>query len=232
MLLSILIPTLTSRAQSLAFILGKLERQIHDYGLTNEVEILVLEDQGETPTGTKRNRLMERARGRFVVSVDDDDDIHARYVPLIVETLRSNPYVDCIGIKGEIIFREGTRRTFAYSTHFRKYRTRAGAYERPPHHLNPVRREIALRFPFEPVRTSEDSDWALRLSRAGALQREVFLDEVLYYYRSRRSWRYQQLLDWTEFIRHPLGIQWVNRLRIQRLWRTVRSARREMWRQQ
>jgi hypothetical protein len=47
-----------------------------------------------------------------------------------------------------------------------------------------------------------------------ALQREEFIDAVLYYYHSRRWWGYQWLLDGTEGPRHKLGIRMVNRLRI------------------
>ncbi|WP_412070326.1 hypothetical protein [Rubrivirga sp. IMCC43871] len=224
MLLSILIPTLEERAESFAFIHAKLTRQIREGGLEDEVEVLSLVDGGELPTGVKRNLLMEKARGRFVASVDDDDDVHGHYVALIVEAIRATPDVDCVGIQGRVTFREHTSRRFVYSIRYGEYRTRGGVYERPPHHLNPIRADIARQYPFEPVRTSEDSDWALRLSRDGALQTEVFIDDVLYHYRCRRAWAYQRLLDQTEFIRHPLGLQWVNRFRLRRWWQSLRAA--------
>lgn len=224
MLLSILIPTLEQRAESFQFIRNKLQQQISGNRLEHEVEILDLVDRGELPTGTKRNLLLERARGEFVVSVDDDDDVHERYVPLIVETLRASPHVDCIGIVGEIRFQGGYPRRFIYSTRYPEYRTQAGVYQRPPHHLNPIRREIASRYQFEPITISEDADWALRLSRDGALRQEAFLDEVIYFYRCRRAWAYQWMVDRTEFIRHPLGLQRVNWLRVRRWWNGPGSA--------
>lgn len=223
LLLSILIPTLEGRADSFARIRGKLERQIHEAGLQGQVEILSLCDRGEVPTGIKRNRLMDLARGEFLVSVDDDDDVHDQYVALITNLLLANPEVDCIGIKGEVRFAGAPPRIFVYSIRFSEYRTRNGVYERPPHHLNPVRAEIARRFRFEPVWTSEDHDWSLRLIKSGALRKEVLLDEVIYHYRCRRSGWLQSALDHTEFVRHPLGLQWVNRLRLARWWRAVRK---------
>lgn len=223
-LLSVQVPTLAQRADNLSFLLGKLERQVRAAGLQDQVEILVLCDDGETPTGTKRNRLMDRAQGEYLVSIDDDDDVHERYLSLIVDLLRQNPGVDCIGIKGEVSFAGAASRTFIYSTRYKQYRTRNGIYQRPPHHLNPIRRQIARRYAFEPVWTSEDSDCALRMARDGALRTEVFLDEVIYYYRSQRKAWVQSALDHTEFIRHPLGLQWVNRLRVRRWWRSLLSA--------
>ena len=215
-LLSVLIPTLLSRADSLKALTGKLRQQITDNGLDREVEILELADSGELPTGTKRNMLMARASGAFLVCVDDDDDVHERYIPLIVEVLRTHPDIDCIGIKGRITFAGRSPRIFIYSNRYREYSSRRGVYERPPHHLNPIRASIARRFPFEPVRKCEDSDWAMRLSKAGALRNEVFLDEILYHYRCRRECWYQNLLDRTEFFRHPLGLYWFNRFRLKR----------------
>jgi hypothetical protein len=88
-----------------------------------------------------------------------------------------------------------------------------------------VRAEIARRYPFEEVRSAEDSDWALRIARDGVLVRERMIAPTLYYYRSRRRWAYQSLLDRTEWIRHPLGVQLVNRHRVRRWLRSRRGGR-------
>lgn len=219
MLLSILIPTLHVRAELFARLHHKLRDQIRAHALEDQAEIVSLVDGGEQSTGAKRNVLIERARGEFVVSVDDDDDVSPDYVLLIMDALTAHPNVDCIGIKGLRFFRGEHPRMFIYSTRFGEYRTEGGVYLRPPHHLNPIRREIALRYKFEDVSYSEDADWAMRMCRNYALRRESFLDEIIYYYFSRRSWTYQLLVDQTERIRHPLGLQLVNRLRFKRLMR-------------
>jgi hypothetical protein len=100
-----------------------------------------------------------------------------------------------------------------YSVANREYRTTNAVYLRPPHHVNPIRRAIALRYPFLDVKRSEDAEWALRIARDGALQREYFIDHLLYRYHSRRWWLAQWMIDSTERIRHPLGLQLVNRLK-------------------
>jgi hypothetical protein len=180
------------------------------------VEILVFEDGGQHSIGRKRNALLQRAAGRFVVFVDDDDDVSDDYVRLITGALWERPDVDCIGIKGQVTFRGRHPRTLIYSLQYDHYGTRGGEYVRPPQHITPIRRDIAIRYPFADTSHSEDYDWALQMRSDCALRQEYFIDEILYYYFSRRSWAYQQLLDCTERVRHRLGLRLVNRVRIKR----------------
>src|SRR5215467_9960671 len=102
MLLSILIPTLESRRASFLRLYQRLDRQIVHNNLRSVVEILVFEDGGQHSIGKKRNALLQRAAGRFVVFVDDDDDVSDDYVRLIAGALSKRPDVDCIGIKGQV----------------------------------------------------------------------------------------------------------------------------------
>jgi glycosyltransferase involved in cell wall biosynthesis len=215
-LLSVLIPTLRSRQQSFAALTAKLQGQIAASDLHDQVEIVHFRDDREHSVGAKRNWLLDNARGEFVVFVDDDDDVSDQYVPLICRTLREHPEIDCVGITGTILFRGSHARTFVHSLRYKGYRHVKGTYLRPPLHLNPMRRDIAKRYRFPDINYSEDIDWGMRICRDGVLAREYFLSEVLYYYRSRRPWWYQWLLDRTETIRHALGMQLANRVRIQR----------------
>ena len=214
--LSILIPTLESRRELFAGMMAALESQVARDGLADRVEILCQLDDGTMPIGTKRNRLMERARGRFLAFVDDDDELDGEYLRLVLDALGRDPEADMVGLRGRISFRGSHPRLFEMSIRHREYAARPDRYERPPHHLNPTRTEIARRYAFADVRKAEDSDRALRMAEDGALQREVGIDRVLYHYRSRRWWYYQWLLDSTEWWRHPLGLIFVNRLRARR----------------
>lgn len=213
LLLSILVPTLTRRAPLFERVAGALRRQIAGNGLTGQVELLALCDDGETPTGTKRNRLLAQARGAFVVFVDDDDEVSPRYVPLICAAIARRPDIDCIGIRGVIRFQGKHPREFVHSLRYRDYSSAGGIYTRPPYHLNPMRREIAAACRFRDVSYSEDIDWALQIRERGLLCEEEFIDEVLYYYHSRRWWPYQWMLDQTEGVRHRLGLRMTNRFR-------------------
>ncbi len=225
MLLSILIPTLESRRALFERVHGQLIAQVAAAGLAEDVEVLHLRDNGERSTGWKRNRLIEQAQGEFVAFVDDDDSVSDDYLTRICAAIRSHPEIDCIGIRGTIRFRGTHPREFVHSTRYSDYRTAGGRYLRPPYHLNPIRRSIAARYRFEDAFYSEDIDWARSMSSDKALEKEYFIDSILYFYASRRFWFYQWALDRTETLRHGLGLRLDNRLRIQRFLKTVFARR-------
>lgn len=221
MLLSLLIPTLQSRHLQFFRLVTTLEDQIRVTRWASQVEVLHFLDDGENSIGRKRNELVARASGLFVAFIDDDDEVSSDYVSRICGVIERDPGVDCIGIKGVITFRGGHPHEFIHSVRYKEYYSCRHVYYRPPYHLNPVRRAIAARYQFADVSYSEDIDWALRLRRDHALQREEFIDSVLYYYRSRRAWSYQWLLDLTEPLRHKFGIRLANRLLFLRTLRSV-----------
>ena len=66
----------------------------------------------------------------------------------------------------------------------------------------------------------------MRIRDDGALKNEILIDAALYYYRSRRWWPYQFVLDKTESLRHALGLRMVNRLRITHFSRGSNSNNR------
>ena len=214
MQLSLLIPTLDCRSDQLSRLAERLEFQVRNAGRGSDVEILCYQDAGEHSIGYKRNILLGRAKGEFVAFIDDDDEASESYIDLVCGALGRRPDVDCLGIRGVITFRGSHPREFVHSVRYSDMFSRNHTYYRPPTHLNPIRRAIALRYRFPDVSYSEDLDWALRMRDDGALQREEFIDSVLYYYHSRRWWGYQWLLDGTEGLRHKLGLRMVNRLRM------------------
>lgn len=211
MLLSLLIPTIESRQHLFRRLRESLNTQIKASRWASDVEVLHALDDGTQPIGQKRNQLIERASGRFVAFIDDDDEVSSDYITRICEALEENPDVDCIGIRGVITFRGSHPHVFIHSVRFNDYFSRHHTYYRPPYHLNPMRREVAAQYPFKHISYSEDIDWALRIRRDGVLKTEVFIDSVLYHYRSRRCWTYQWLLDQTETFRHRFGIRLSNR---------------------
>lgn len=218
MLLSILIPTLEARRALFRRVRDQLAGQAAAAGLKADIEILDCRDNGERSTGWKRNRLLEQAQGEFVAFVDDDDAVSDDYLPRICQAIRTHPGIDCIGIRGIVRFRGGHPREFVHSIRYADYRSRNGVYQRPPYHLNPIRRSIAARYRFADAYYSEDVDWARAMANDHVLRTEHFIDSVLYYYDSRRPWSYQWALDHTETLRHSLGLRLDNRLRLQRLF--------------
>jgi len=216
-ILSVLVPTLESRRESFEHIWERLASQVRAAGAEHTIELLYDRDNRQRSLGTKRNDMVRHASGRFVAFVDDDDAIADDYIARIYEVLQRRPDIDCVGIRGVITFQGSHPREFSHSIRHQDYFSRGHNYFRPPYHLNPILRSIVLRYPYRPISYSEDIEWAMRVQRAGALRREEFIDTPLYYYRSRRRWSYQLLLDWSEPLRHALGLRMVNRLSLPRI---------------
>jgi len=220
-LLSILIPTMESRLPLYTRLREELTRQSAATGAWAPVEILALSDDGTEALGAKRNQLMDMARGRFMVFVDDDDRVSPDYVRTILAAIRENPEADCISHAGEITFRGRHARKLVHSVKYTDWYECSGEYVRPPCHITPIRSAIARRYRFADVDYSEDMDWALRISRDKALRQEVLIDNVLYHYDSRRYYAWQLLLDKTQSARHALGLRLVNRLALSRRLRAL-----------
>lgn len=180
MLWSILICTLESRKQSFSSLYSNLTALIKLHELQSEVEVLYLSDKGEASVGQKRNELVSLSKGEYVCFIDDDDKVSDNYIPLIYKSLVSYP--DCVGLTGVITFNGKNPKRFIHSIKYNSYFEKGGVYYRPPNHLNPIRKEIAQHFLFPSKYFGEDTDWALRICKAGVLKKECFISDPLYYY--------------------------------------------------
>lgn len=183
--LSILICTLTSRAELLGSLLGKLRRQIDALPTKDvEVEVIVFEDQKEHPVGQKRNRLLEEARGDYVCFVDDDDDVSDDYVWQLATVIHKNPGVDCVGFRGLMSVAGQGSHQVHYSLQNDGQIESGGTYYRLPGHLTPIKKtllgEHGIRFPEQNF--GEDADFSAQLARRKCLKSEAFVDKVLYHY--------------------------------------------------
>lgn len=108
--LSILTPSIPSRADRLAKLSAAIEAQIGDL----PVEHLVLIDNKRRTIGEKRDNLLRLANGYYIAFVDDDDAILPGYVEELlmathynadVITFEQDAYFD--GVKFRVDFRHG-----------------------------------------------------------------------------------------------------------------------------
>lgn len=188
-LLSILIPTLPERSEMLERLLRQINSQLENLGAREKVQVVILSDNRELTIGAKRNELMRQAKGRYVAFIDDDDEIGSEYFAQVLEGIeRYAP--DVFGITGVMRWqRSRTLRTnhrfthsIEYSRWFDRGQGKLKEYFRPPNHLNPMRREIAIQFPFKEVSFAEDKDWSERIANSGLLVKECRINPPIYYY--------------------------------------------------
>jgi len=179
-LLSICICSLHVRAEMRKGLFASLNKQIMARPDYKQIEICVDSDNGETTIGAKRNRLLDRALGKFVCFVDDDDQLATDYVNRIMDTIIANPDIDCVGMKGIIVTNGSNPKPFIHSVKYKKWSEDKEAYYRCPNHLNPIRTEIARKVRFNEVNHGEDADFSTRVKPL--LKKEVFIDSAIYYY--------------------------------------------------
>lgn len=183
--LSILIPTVVGREEKLNQLMKVLDPQfdrlvqlsIHS-GIM-PVEILIDKDNKEVSIGAKRQRLLEKALGEYVVFVDDDDLVSDDYIDQILNNLGEDAIgflIDCFE-QSRYTGRAKASRSYAnWGENQDGYK-----YVRTIYHKTPVKRELALRAGFKDMRFGEDYDYCMRLKPF--IKSENFIDKVLYYYR-------------------------------------------------
>ena len=155
---------------------------------TNDTEILVYPDNGEITIGTKRNRMLHMASGKFCAFIDDDDLVSDTYMKDILNVIKSYDDLECIGFWGEVWFNGVFGGKMVHSIMCDNWTEDGTYYYRPPNHLNPVRTSIARKFKFRDIRTSEDHFWSTDMNKSKVLKKEVFLGhKPTYIYKCREN---------------------------------------------
>ena len=186
MILSILIASMYKRAGMLASLLRGLENQIEENGAKDQVEILVNVDAGQKPTGKKRNELIEQAKGKYIIQVDDDDWVPEYYVQELLKAAESD--ADCAAISG-IITTDGTNEKRWYISKDLNYCSLIDTdgrecYHRYTNHITMCKREIAIQIKFPDETFGEDYEWATKLHKSGLLKTEYKIERFpMYIYR-------------------------------------------------
>lgn len=179
---SVLIPTLATRTGVLAELLKVLLPQCEAHG---GVEVVGLFNH--SPVGVARQALLDAARGEYVSFVDDDNLVEDNYVAAITTAMGTRPdyvafehayYVDGIRQPCRIVTGIG------YDGWHSGY-DNAGwqLLVRDITHINPARRDLALRSRFPPMGTGED--YAYIAGLRPLLRSQVTIGRVLYHYLHR-----------------------------------------------
>lgn len=148
------------------------------------IEIFICADDRKISTGEKRNFLYYNSIGKYVCSVDDDDEISQYYVREILKAVESDP--DAVALNGtysEDGKPAGTWAISKYYPYIKTFKGRTPHYLRYHNHLSPIRRSIAIQFPFPDQRLKEDYVFATNLHNAKAIKTEVKIEMSLYHYK-------------------------------------------------
>jgi len=180
MMLSILICTIPERREMFEALYGKILLQIAMNSAISEVE-LIWDDNANITTGRKRNYLLDRAKGMFVVFIDDDDEIADDYLETILSAIKENPNVDCIGFEGYITFDGSKRKEWSISIKHGHWHETDTHYLRTPNHISPVRRGIATHCRFPEISYGEDMEFSKRI--LPFCKEETYVNKCLYHYK-------------------------------------------------
>jgi len=179
-LISILICSLHSRHEQLTLLLKELLYQRMD---NSEVEILTNVDNKEKSTGKKRQELLEEAKGRYVIFVDDDDWPEPCYISELLKAAESG--ADCFAMNGWITT-NGTnkvewRLSKDYENRTIKENGHRHVYLRKTNHITGVKRELALLAGFPDKSNAEDKAYSDKVAPLCATEYKI--KPMMYHYR-------------------------------------------------
>jgi glycosyltransferase involved in cell wall biosynthesis len=145
---------------------------------TDEVEILTLIDDKKRMLGTKRNNLLDIARGEYVAFVDDDDRVSKDYIKQLLKGIESNS--DIINFIVSVSLNGGVSKPCYYNKDYLSDYNEPNSYHRLPNHIMCVKRELALKVKYKDILKGEDSDYSKRLQPF--LKTQTNIDSILYFY--------------------------------------------------
>lgn len=201
--LSMLIATTEMRKDLFNTLIKEFERQIKEYNLEDKVEIVFDATGKELPLGKKRQLLLNRAKGKFIVFMDDDDFPIEDYLNVIVNIIESNEDIDCIGFrirmttdlaKEQICDHSLKHKVEGWQTNKKGF-----DYIRNVSMFNPVKRELALQVGFPDLRWGEDHWFADRVTQLCNKEYYVESKPYMFWYRfstaESAATKYGQHLD-------------------------------------
>lgn len=163
-ILSILIPSIPDRDEMLGSLLNNLIHQIqlinHNHPDLGDVEFIVDNAEsylnGGPSIGRKRNSLLNRAKGKYLCFLDDDESISPDYVETLVRL--------CHEDKDVVTFSNISKLgNYWMVVHMglgnENEQARPGVIKRKPWHICPVRTSYAQKYSFSNSNYGEDWEW-------------------------------------------------------------------------
>lgn len=165
--LSVLIPTLVERRAKCEQLKDSIREKFARLCPGLRLEIAEAVDNREQSVGLKRRALLENAKGKYSVFIDDDDEVTDAYFEDFAMCFQASH--DVMRIRGQM-----GPHTFTHSIDYplngKMYV--GGVFVRPPNHLNPMLSDLAKLVTFDDATRGEDLKWAIMIAKTGFLRSE------------------------------------------------------------
>lgn len=179
-MLSILIPSIPERLETLKDVIRMYEFFVKLYDLQDEVEIISIVDNKKRTIGNKRNDLMYLARGDYFVFTDDDDRLTQVYFEFIKNAIKTG--VDVITYKQHARINED-QTTVVFGLHHENQEfQKDGITKRPAWHCCTWKRDFISRCGayFSDINYGEDEPFARHANERA--KTSFHIDEVCHIY--------------------------------------------------
>jgi hypothetical protein len=210
MKLQLMVLTQPGRHEMLKQVVSEFDRQLApwpvDHANGRPVELLIGMWNDKLDLGENRNALIRRATAEYVMFFDDDDFPAHDFVDTILPLLDG---VDYIGYQLQCWCQHLRYQEYGETDHSLRHPdwSREGMkFFRDISHVNPMRRELALRAEFDGG-FGEDHRWAAKLRHLGIVKTEHYIPRVMYHY----IWRAVKHDEFDYCDPYRLGI--INRVR-------------------
>lgn len=178
---SILILGVSDRITKLQNLFLKLEKQILDNNLKDEVEILALIDNKTRTVGSKRQSILDNSEGSFIAFLDDDDEISNDYIKEITDAIKIHSNVDVISFNQETHINNDPPNIVYFGLQYEntEYMNGVPVY-RKPFHMCAWNSNIAKSVKFKNISLTEDWTWIEELCKIAKTEHHI--DKILHYY--------------------------------------------------
>ena len=168
---SILIATLEQRRTLFDTLTADLREKFARICPGLRLEILEERDSGQMSVGLKRRRLLQRAKGKYVAFIDDDDAVTNEYF---------EDFLTCFTEKKDVMRIRGKMHDYTFTNSLETQPDSKmyvnGVFVRLPNHINPMLAEIARMVTFEDAVRGEDLKWTVDLAKTGLLRSQSTAD--------------------------------------------------------
>lgn len=177
---SVLIPTIPGRELKLQSLVAAVREKVNRIAPEIRLDICIDFDNRESPIGAKRQRLLEKAQGKYLCFIDDDDDITDAYVEDVLGMIRG-------GFHTMRLYGNMSGYTFVHTLDMKLTDPMAtldepAIFQRPPNHLNPMLSDVAKLIRFKNAVYGEDLDWSISLISSKFLQTQYTSDPKRIHY--------------------------------------------------